>query len=197
MPKSEFQKYPEVALINPSMSTTKEIATKIWEANIANKPKAIVYKSFGSGTVAPNDVDEIRKAVREKGIPVFLLSSMERDGGIRKVTYEAHDRARKAGAVNLERVNYGDVKREWLGETKSPENDVIRVINEIAQEKTDMFDLIDEVRQRYQYTDEELKDFSDREHVLDSRKKLDETLAEIRREREAREGSEHKGITRH
>lgn len=186
----------EVVLIPPLLTTDFNVVA--WDRYLADKPKAVIFETFGSGSVGSAFVPKIRETVR-MGIPVFLLSSMER-GTIRSVVYDQQEQALQAGAVHLERINFGDVKRAWQGQSQDPTHDVIPEINRLAHESKDMFDLIDKVRATYNLTEEEIdvlpeiaEGVPDREAIMRTRGKVDEMLAELKREMDGNREIEHSG----
>ena len=145
-----------------------EINAKLWDAMMADHPKAVVLKTFGSGSVGKILIPKIRETVRA-GIPVFLLSSMEgQEFGILKQVYQTNSELLDAGAVALESVNITNLQRanQHIIDTENglqtseyhgqPADNILKTISDIVHNGGDMFEWIQKVRETYNLSDEQI-----------------------------------------
>jgi len=141
-----------------------EASVHRWDL-ISPETKAVLVETYGSGSVPGEFVPKIHDLVR-KGVPVFLLNGVENTAneasgeksiGIPEINYEVQQNALDAGAVHIESVNIGHLKRSWTNKSNRPKDNVIEILKQLARESNDMFDYIDRVREKYNLTDEEIK----------------------------------------
>src|SRR3989344_748648 len=169
-------------------SANTEITARLWDALMANKPRAIVVESFGSGSIPGILIDKVQTATRN-GTAVFLLNGASKQNyGIIKLTYDTNTRLLEAGAVPLERINIGHLRRwaAFIDEgTRSADlpkysgdktDALLQTIAEIAQHESNMFELIRKVRETYRLSDEQIEEIVRNSH----RKELVEISHEIK-----------------
>jgi len=193
---------------------SSEAALKRWDL-IPEDTKAVIAETFGSGSMPTEFIPKIRDTVR-KGIPVFLLNGVENpvdetkgeiSSGITSIRYDLQQKALESGAVHIEGVNFGHLKRSWEGKSTNPRDNIIEQIRVLAEQSRDMFELITKVREVYNLTDKEIQILEKqtkekaipitREKILRARESLDNMLAELKKELSERQAELQSELRHH
>ncbi|MFA6099047.1 MAG: hypothetical protein WCV50_05955 [Patescibacteria group bacterium] len=189
-------------------SPVTEAALRYWDS-IPEDTKAVIVETFGSGSIPSEFAAKIHATVL-RGIPVFLLNGVENpvdevngeiSMGITDIKYGVQQKALEAGAVHIEAVNIGHVRRSSESKSANPRDNVMEQVRVLAEQSQDMFELITKVREVYNLTDEEIQILEKqtrenaipitREKILRARQSLDTMLVELKRELSERQAELH------
>jgi L-asparaginase/Glu-tRNA(Gln) amidotransferase subunit D len=98
--------------ITPNLGGAPELLANMFRAVEDSGSKALIIQGFATGTVPVVAHPHIERLVKEKNIPVFVLSDNKgEDFGVRNLKYENHEQLVTAGAIPLRDVNVNDTER--------------------------------------------------------------------------------------
>lgn len=160
-----------------------EINERLWDVVIKTRPKAVVMETFGSGSVPNAFLGKVRATTHE-GIPVFIVNGLEgtlglppeQSFGIVHITYDTNRQLLDAGAIPLESVNVGHLRRfvEFRGthppETEypgKPTDNILETIGEIIESDGGLFERIKRIRKVYELSDAEIERIERQSHRLE------------------------------